>query len=83
VLQRFNRQTGAQATPLTVKAQAGRFILKLYDSTATAQILKYEHSLLYYLQQASLSFAVPAPYQLRQVKHWLKSTEMTHRGELL
>ena len=58
-LQPTNR--GTSNTTYFVKAQAGQFILKLYtDSTATAQI-QYEHSLLYYLQQASLSFAVPAP----------------------
>ncbi len=52
---------GTSNTTYFVNGQAGNFILKLYgDSTSTEQI-QYEHSLLAYLQQANLSFAVPAP----------------------
>lgn len=55
-----NRQ-GASNTTYMVDAKAGKFILKLYgDSTLTTQ-MRYEHSLLAYLQKADLSFAVPAP----------------------
>ncbi|WP_292871511.1 phosphotransferase [Nostoc sp. LPT] len=52
---------GTSNTTYFVNGQAGNFILKLYgDSTSTEQI-QYEHSLLAYLQQVNLSFAVPAP----------------------
>ena len=54
-------QQGASNTTYIIDAPAGKFILKLYgDSTLTTQI-QYEHSLLAYLQQADLSFAIPAP----------------------
>lgn len=58
-LQLTNR--GTSNTTYFANAPAGKFFLKLYgDSTTTAQI-QYEHSLLTYLQQANLSFAVPTP----------------------
>ena len=44
-----------------VEAQAGKFVLKVYnDSRSTGQI-QYEHSLLVYLQTHNLSFVVPTP----------------------
>lgn len=61
-LEPTNRQ-GASNTTYIINSPAGKFILKLYgDSTLTTQI-QYEHSLLAYLQQVDLSFAVPAPLQ--------------------
>ena len=59
-LEATNRQ-GANNTTHVINTPAGKFILKLYgDSTLTTQI-EYEHTLLAYLQQADLSFAIPAP----------------------
>lgn len=44
-----------------VDAQAGKFVLKVYnDSISTAQI-QYEHCLLAHLQTRNLSFTVPTP----------------------
>ncbi|HEY9690682.1 MAG TPA: phosphotransferase [Oculatellaceae cyanobacterium] len=52
---------GASNTTYLVKGQAGNFILKLYGDSTTTEQLQYEHSLLFYLQQANLSFSVPVP----------------------
>lgn len=51
---------GTVNTTFFVEAQAGKFILKLYNDITTAQI-QYEHSLLAHLGKTNLSFAVPTP----------------------
>jgi len=52
---------GTNNTIYYVEAQAGKFVLKFYgDTTASAQI-EYEHTLLKHLQEAGVSFSVPAP----------------------
>ncbi|MBV8883605.1 MAG: phosphotransferase, partial [Chroococcidiopsidaceae cyanobacterium CP_BM_RX_35] len=52
---------GTTNTTYFIHTPVGKFLLKFYgDSTPTAQI-DYEHSLLSYLQEADLSFAVPTP----------------------
>jgi len=52
---------GTSNTTYFVNGQAGNFILKLYGDSTTTEQIQYEHTLLAYLQQANLSFAVPAP----------------------
>ena len=44
-----------------VEAQAGKFILKVYNDSITTAQIQYEHSLLTYLEKANLSFTVPTP----------------------
>ena len=52
-------QQGTVNKTFFVEAQAGNFVLKIYnDSASTAQI-QYEHCLLEHLQRRNLSFAVP------------------------
>ncbi|MEL6460936.1 MAG: phosphotransferase [Cyanobacteria bacterium J06621_15] len=38
-----------------------KFVFKLYDNSTTTEQIKYEHSLLTFLQSCDLSFNVPAP----------------------
>lgn len=43
----------------------GRYVLRIYQNTADPDRVRYEHALLTRLQQAGLSFAVPAPLPTR------------------
>lgn len=42
-----------------VEAQAGNFVLKIYNDSASAAQIQYEHCLLAHLQTRNLSFTVP------------------------
>ena len=44
-----------------VEASSGKFVFKLYDNSTTAEQIKYEHSLLTFLQSCDLSFDISAP----------------------
>ncbi|BAY83585.1 homoserine kinase [Calothrix parasitica NIES-267] len=44
-----------------VETPSDKFVFKLYDDSTTTEQIKYEHSLLTYLQSCNLYFSIPAP----------------------
>jgi Ser/Thr protein kinase RdoA (MazF antagonist) len=52
---------GGSNTTYFVYTPTDQFVLKVYSTTTAASQIEYEHLLLVFLQQANLSFAIPAP----------------------
>ncbi|MBE9190253.1 phosphotransferase [Gloeocapsopsis crepidinum LEGE 06123] len=52
---------GRSNTTYFVHTPTDEFVLKIYSTTTDAAQIEYEHSLLAFLQQVNLSFAIPAP----------------------
>jgi Ser/Thr protein kinase RdoA (MazF antagonist) len=52
---------GSSNTTYFARTPNRQFILKVYDPIASITQIQYEHSLLAFLQQVDLPFAVPAP----------------------
>jgi len=53
-------QRGSNTTYF-IHTPTDEFVLKIYSTTTDATQIEYEHSLLAFLQQVNLSFAIPAP----------------------
>jgi len=52
---------GGSNTTYFIHTPTDQFVLKIYSNTTNAAQIEYEHSLLAFLQQANLSFPIPAP----------------------
>src|SRR6185312_1568685 len=73
---------GANNAVYLVDADSGRYVLRIYRNHTDSARLDAEYQILFALQSAGLSFAIPAPISTADGQYHTQLSDAEHSGQI-